>query len=184
MIELGCGNNKISAETIGIDMVDLPAVDIVANVGEGMPFLPDASVDSFYANHFLEHVDDTGLMMSEIYRTLKVGGIFSGAVPHWSNPYYYSDYTHRRFFGLYSFSYFTKKQTLRRRVPGFYNEMDFEAVRLKLVFYSPFKIINAFRKIYTLIFNLHPFMQEMYESSFSNIFPVHEIQFELRKRGQ
>ncbi len=181
MIELGCGNNKMKAEAIGIDLVDQPAVDIIANVEDGMPFLPDASVDELHSYHFLEHLEDTGRLMAEIYRVLKPGGKCIGAVPHFSNPYYFSDYTHRRFFGLYSFSYFTKKQTFIRKVPGFYNDLDFRLKRMKLVFYSPFKIINVFRKIYSLIFNLSPFMQEMYESTFSNILPVHEMVFELEK---
>ncbi len=181
VIELGCGNNKISPEAIGIDMVDLPGVDIIADAGQGLSFLPDACADELHAYHFLEHLDDTGLIMAEIYRILKPGGRLIGAVPHWSNPYYFSDYTHKRFFGLYSFAYFTRKQHLMRGVPSFYNDIDFRTRRMKLVFYSPFKLINVFRKVYTLMFNLSSFTQEMYESSFSNIFAVHEIQFDLEK---
>jgi predicted SAM-dependent methyltransferase len=181
VVELGCGNSKVKPEAIGIDMVDQPAVDIIANAEHGLDFLEDACVDELHSYHFLEHLNDTGQIFSEIYRVLKPGGKCIGAVPHFSNPYYYSDYTHRRFFGLYSFAYFSKKQTYMRRVPGFYNELDFRATRIKLVFYSPFKLINVFRKIYILIFNLSPFMQEMYESSFTGIFPVHEIVFELEK---
>jgi len=181
IIELGCGNNKISKDAIGIDMVDLPGVDIVADAGLGLGFLPDECADELHAYHFLEHLDDTGLIVAEIYRILKPGGRLIGAVPHWSNPYYFSDYTHKRFFGLYSFAYFTRKQHLMRKVPSFYNSIDFRTLKMKLVFYSPFKPINAFRKVYTLIFNINSFMQEMYESSFSNIFPVHEIQFDLQK---
>lgn len=120
--------------------------------------------------------------MSEIFRVLKPGGKFIGAVPHWSNPYYYSDYTHRRFFGLYSFSYFTKVQNFSRRVPAFYNDIDFRVRRIKLVFWSPFRWLNVFRRVYTWVFNAHPFMQEMYEGSFSDFFAVHEIQFTLEKQ--
>jgi hypothetical protein len=48
-------------------------------------------------------------------------------VPHFVIPYYYSDYTHKTFFGLYSFDYFGRPETqLKRKTPLFYNEVKFE----------------------------------------------------------
>ena len=184
VIELGCGGQKFQENAIGIDFVDSNAVDIIADINQGLEFLDDGSVDMVYSSHVLEHLNDLEFIMKEIYRVLKPGGINKGLVPHFSNPYYYSDYTHKVPFGLYSFSYFSKSKFLRRGVPQFYNSIDFEIRELKIVFYSPFKLINVFRKIFTLVFNSSRMLLEFYEGSLSTIIPAHEIKFELQKRKE
>jgi SAM-dependent methyltransferase len=181
VLELGCGTRKSIPDAIGLDRVDTPAVDIVCDIDEGLSFIPDESVDLICSFHTLEHLGNLEHVMREIYRVLKKGGKTSGAVPHFSNPYYYSDYTHKTPFGLYTFSYFTKKSPLHRKVPVHYNELDFTITKLKIVFYSPFKFRNISRKIFTWIFNSSVFLQEWYEGSLSGIFPAHELFFELEK---
>jgi SAM-dependent methyltransferase len=181
VIELGCGSSKIQPGAIGIDMVDLPGVDIVCNLEEGLPFLPDECADIVYSSHFLEHLSDLHLVMSESFRILKKGGVMKGRVPHFSNPYFYSDYTHKTSFGLYSFCYFSKQTPFKRGVPTFYNSVNFKIIRIKLVFYSPFLIRNIFRKILTWVFNSSRFMQEWYEEGFCYLFPAYEMEFELEK---
>jgi predicted SAM-dependent methyltransferase len=104
IIELGCGGKK-RAGRIGIDSVDLPQVDIVADLEEGLPFLPDSAVDEIHAEHVLEHIADLEGLMREIVRVLKSEGTCRVRAPHFTNPYYYSDYTHKRPFGLYTFEY-------------------------------------------------------------------------------
>lgn len=182
ILELGCGPQKIFPAAIGIDMIDSPAVDIVADVNQGLKFIPDNSIDKVFSSHFLEHLDHLELVMSEIFRVLKPGGIHAGLVPHFSNPYYYSDYTHKTPFGLYSFSYFSKINPFKRKVPVFYNSLDFELKKIKIVFYSPFLFINIFRKMFSWIFNSSQMMQEYYEGSWSNIIAAHEIAFEMVKK--
>ena len=181
VVELGCGNNKKDINSIGIDLIDSEAVDIIADINYGLGFLPDNSADIIYSSHFLEHLSNFGFVMAEIYRVLKKGGKKIGFVPHFSNPYYYSDYTHMTSFGLYTFSYFTNQQPFRRKVPGFYNDINFKINKIRIIFYSPFKMINVFRRIYTVIFNSSPFMQEFYEGSLSSVLVAHEIEFELEK---
>lgn len=181
VIELGCGIAKKDKNSIGIDKVDSEAIDIVADVNKGLGFLPDNSVDIIYSSHFLEHVDNLGNLMAEIHRILKPGGKKKGLVPHFSNPYYYSDFTHKTPFGLYSFSYFTNHQSFRRKVPGFYYDFNFKINKIRIVFYSPFTWINIFRKAFTIVFNSSWFMQEFYEGSLSSLISAHEIEFELEK---
>ena len=98
VIELGCGPNKI-AGAIGVDKYEGEAVDIIADIEKGLPFLPDNSVDELSSRHLLEHIENLELLIREIYRVLKPGGLHRVVVPHFSNPYFYSDYTHRRFLG-------------------------------------------------------------------------------------
>ena len=105
ILELGCGRDKRPG-AIGVDRMNLPGVDIVADLEDGLDFIPDSSVDEIYARSFLEHVQNFEKLMSEIVRVLKKSGKVFAYVPHFSSPYYYSDPTHKRFFGLYSFYYF------------------------------------------------------------------------------
>ncbi|MBN1199457.1 MAG: class I SAM-dependent methyltransferase [Bacteroidales bacterium] len=182
VIELGCGSEKLDPDAIGIDRVDLPGVDIVCNLEEGLPFFPDECADMVFSSHFLEHMSNVSLLMSESFRILKKGGLMKGKVPHFSNPYYYSDYTHRTPFGLYSFSYFSKESPFKRKVPTFYNSLNFRITRMKIVFYSPFFTRNIFRKGLTWLFNSSRFMQERYEDGLCYLFPAYELEFELEKR--
>ena len=72
VIELGCGPNK-AAGAIGIDQFDVKNVDIVADIENGLPFLPDNSVDELFSRHVLEHIENLELLIKEIHRVLKAG---------------------------------------------------------------------------------------------------------------
>lgn len=181
VIELGCGNSPVIKNAITIDMVDLDKVDIVADLSKGLSFLPDNSVDEIYSFHFLEHLPDLDFFMREIHRVLKFGGKKIGSVPHFSNPYYYSDYTHRSFFGLYSFCYFSKQRFYKRGVPTFYTDIDFKINKIRLLFYSPFFFRNVVKKACNYLFNASKYWQELFESSLCYTFPCHEIRFEIEK---
>ncbi len=181
VIDLGCGPNK-KPGIIGIDLLPLQGVDYVANLEEGLGFIPDNTVDRFTTSHFLEHIGNFEGMMAEIHRTLKPGGKINVVVPHFSNPYYYSDYTHRRFFGLYTFDYFTDGDNgFRRKVPVYTNAFRFKVVSRKLVFKSPsFFLINLVKKqVWTRFFNLGNYLQALYEDSFTGVLPCTELVFEL-----
>ena len=181
VIELGCGPNKASG-VIGVDKFRDKNVDIVADIEEGLPFLPDSSVDELFSKHVLEHIENLGQLIREIYRVLKPGGIHRAIVPHFSNPYFYSDYTHRRFFGLYSFDYFADQGSkLRRKVPGFYNELQFHITRRYLRFYSQRPLLNYKRRILSKWVNRSSSAQERYEESWCYHFPCQEIHFEMKK---
>lgn len=182
-IDLGCGPNK-KAGFKGMDILPLSGVDFVVDLEKGFGFIPDNSVDEFYTSHFLEHVQNFELILSEIHRTLKPGGTATVIVPHFSNPYFYSDYTHKRFFGYYSFDYFSNPdKKIRRSVPIYNEKIRFEIISRKLIFRSSrFPIINLFKKhIIQRIFNLSPYFQEVYEALFTNIFTCYEIHFILKK---
>ena len=180
IIELGCGPNK-KAGRIGVDVMDLPGVDIVADLENGLPFLPDNSVDEIYSKSLLEHVNNLEDLMFEIWRVLKPEGRKYLFVPHFSNPYYYSDYTHQRFFGLYTFEYFsTSQHRFHRRVPGFYHTFGFETIDVKLRFTSPWRTRKLFKRLAQKVFNLSPWWQELYEENFCYLIPCYGIHATLK----
>jgi predicted SAM-dependent methyltransferase len=76
--------NTMGGEWKIMDCVIHPAVDIVFNLNVHYVFpLEDASVDYYYMSHTLEHVKPKRIpiILEEIYRTLKKGGIFRVIVP-------------------------------------------------------------------------------------------------------
>ena len=146
VIELGPGAIKKDNNAIGIDICQKASVDYMADLSKGLPFLEDNSIDVIHAYHFLEHINDLEFFMSEIFRVLNVDGKFVGTVPHFSNPYFYSDYTHKSFWGLYTLSYFSKNTLFTRKVPTYYNNIMFELIEIEIVFASPFRFRNFMKK--------------------------------------
>ncbi|RYY98320.1 MAG: methyltransferase domain-containing protein, partial [Comamonadaceae bacterium] len=65
-INLGCGNKRKDGY-VGIDMFACEAVDIIANVAEGIP-LADGSVTEVWMDNFIEHVPDIPKLMREVGR--------------------------------------------------------------------------------------------------------------------
>jgi predicted SAM-dependent methyltransferase len=181
VLELGCGNSKQFQNSIAIDIVDMPGVDIICDLNKGFSFIPDNSVDEIYSSHFMEHIDDLGVMMREIYRILKPGGRKIMTVPHFSNPYYYSDYTHRNAFGLYSLCYFSKSIYFKRQVPVFYNDIDFQITSVKIEFKSRWKIQNFFVKQFGKIVNHNKTLLEYYEANWCYAIPAYELKFIIEK---
>jgi SAM-dependent methyltransferase len=138
-----CIGETPDAGRIGIDRVDLPQVDIVADLEAGLPFLPDHCIDEIHCRSVLEHIENFERLLAEMMRVLKDSGRACLFVPHFSNPYYYSDYTHKRPFGLYTFYYFADPEHQpRRKVPAFYTDTRVEILSLKLKFRSPVRILH------------------------------------------
>lgn len=176
IVELGCGREKKQGR-IGIDKIDLPNVDIVADMENGLPFLPDNSVDRIHCRSVLEHVENFENLMREIVRVLKNDGTAHIFVPHFSNPYSYSDYTHKRFFGLYTFYYFTDNHhQLKRKVPNFYTDIRINITSQRLVFTSPFWFSKQIKKTIGFVFNCHRCLQEFYEAHLSWFIPCYGIE--------
>ncbi|MCL5281646.1 MAG: methyltransferase domain-containing protein [Planctomycetes bacterium] len=180
ILDLGCGQRKRPGR-IGIDRVDLPQVDIVADLEAGLPFLPERSVDEIHCRSVLEHIENFEHLLAEMVRVLKDSGRAHIFVPHFSNPYYYSDYTHKRPFGLYTFYYFADPEHQpRRKVPTFYTDIRVEILSLKLKFRSPVRLLHWSRKLVGAIINLHPALQEFYEAGLCYLVPCDGLEVILR----
>jgi ubiquinone/menaquinone biosynthesis C-methylase UbiE len=183
-IELGCGDRKRAKDAIGIDLLDYDCVDLVGDIFEVLNEFPDASVSAVYSYHFIEHINDLDKLMDELVRILIPGGKVLFTVPHFSNPYFYSDYTHKLFFGLYTFCYFCDSILFKRMVPSYQKDLRFELIDVKLIFKScrPFYFRYGIKKLIEKIFNLSSYTKELYEENFCYLFPAYEIKYVMKKK--
>lgn len=183
ILELGCGSNKRSQISVGVDLLDLPGVDIIGDALAVLGAFPDKSVDSIYSAHYMEHVPLPHSVLKEAARVLKPGGEFRAIIPHFSNPWFYSDPTHRSYFGLYTFCYWVAKTPFRRQVPRYEAPLPFELVSARYAFKSspPFYVRHAIKKVLSCWVNLTCWTQEFYEESLSQVMPCYEIDYRLRK---
>lgn len=91
-IDLGCGDEKIKEDAIGIDSGldakhgkgadwrDLSCVDIQEVVTD-LSMFEDGELDYVYTSHFLEHLIEPEKMIKDVVRVLKSGGNFVVYLP-------------------------------------------------------------------------------------------------------
>jgi hypothetical protein len=182
-LDLGCGVSKRGPDFVGVDILDGPAVDVVGDAIDVLRSLEEERVVEVYSSHFFEHVEDLSALIDELERVLVVGGRLHVIVPHFSNAYYYSDPTHRRPFGLYTFSYFAHDPVLRRRVPTYGRNPRLRLDAARLVFRSSIEFRARYRVKAALgwLVNRNAWSQEFYEENLAGIFPCYELDFELVK---
>lgn len=182
-LEIGCGDRKQVANAIGIDILNYECVDIVGEVFEVLETIPDNSIDSIHSYHFFEHVNDLNMLMHQLERILKNKGTIEVVVPHFSNPYFYSDYTHKSFFGLYTFCYLASSSLFKRKVPSYKRELNCKLCKVDLVFKSPppFYFRYGFKKVFEKLVNMNSYMQEFYEENLCYLVPCYEIKYLLEK---
>ncbi len=96
-LDIGCGESKRPG-WVGLDMRELPGVDIVHDV-EVFPWpLPDECVLTAIASHLVEHLNPHKFgfinFMDEVWRIMKPGGKFAIATPHALSRGFAQDPTH------------------------------------------------------------------------------------------
>lgn len=178
-IDIGCGEYKREGH-IGVDRVKTNAVDVVADLEFRLPF-KDQVIDEIYTSHTLEHITRFEQAMEEIHSILRQNGLLTVLVPHFSNPLAFSDFTHKRFFGLQTFDYFqkTEDQPKERTVPAFYTKYRFRVISRRLIFYELHSKLGEI--ILSKFVNRSFRSQLFYEKHLPWILPCREIRFELRR---
>jgi len=180
-LELGCGSRKRHADALGVDALDYPGVDLVGDVFAILRGFPDASVSAVHAYHFFEHVADLDGLMQELARVMAQDAVLDVEVPHFANPYFYSDPTHSRYFGLYTFCYLARATLFRRKVPTYGSELSFDLFDVRLHFDSPFPIRARLRRLLGSVFNATRWLQEFHEENLCYVLPAYQIRYELRR---
>lgn len=80
-LDLGCGDEKITSNVIGVDLRKLTNVDIVGDATDLYMF-EDNQFDYVYSSHFLEHLYDPVKALIEWRRVLKHNGYLILYLPH------------------------------------------------------------------------------------------------------
>jgi len=165
----------------GVDWIEMPGVDVVADLNEPLAALPDNSVEAIYTHHTFEHVVNFIPLLKEIHRVVIPNGHVEVVVPHFSNPYGYSDPTHVRFFGLYSFYYFADEvDQPKRKVPAFYIPERFATDAIKITMMPTLIMCKPIRRLTTKLLNSSIGMLDWYERSWCRHFPADSIKYSLR----
>ena len=79
--------------------------------------LPDDHFKTVFAYDVLEHLDDLVATMEDIHRVCQPGAVLTVTVPHFSCANAFTDPTHRHYFGLRSFNYFTGDNEFAHALP-------------------------------------------------------------------
>lgn len=179
-LELGGGTHAHEGH-YNIDACQVPGVDAVADLNEPFTVIPDNAVARVFSNHVLEHVRELEALLLEIHRVTRPDGIIETVVPHFSNPFHYSDPTHVRTFGLYTMCYFveTAQQPFERKVPSFYTTARFRLVEVKIEFFHFNKLDRFFGGLFSRFVNLSTANQEFYERRLCWIFKARQLRFRM-----
>ena len=139
------------------------------------PFEND-EFDEVVCRHVAEHVPDVMAFVTELFRITRPGGRIKITTPHYSNPDWPTDPTHRNHFNSYSFNCFVEE----RQVFEFYTEVRLRPVQTYV------SLANLWRAFgLELIVNLDQrwpglrFTRKFWEFYLSYIFRGKELQFEF-----
>lgn len=124
ILDVGCGWNKVPG-AIGIDSNPRAHADVVHDLGV-LPYpFPDNEFDEIVCRHVIEHVPDVMALVSELHRIAKSGARLTIVTPHYTNPDWATDPTHRNHFNSYSFNCFIDD----RQLFPFYTDVRLKAIR-------------------------------------------------------
>lgn len=124
ILDVGCGRNKHPG-AIGIDVNPRTDADVIHDLGVVPYPFDDNEFNEVISRHTIEHVPDVMAFVSELHRITRPGGRIKLVTPHYSNPDWANDPTHRNHFNSYSFNCFMQD----RRLFPFYTDVELKPVR-------------------------------------------------------
>lgn len=110
ILDVGCGQNKYPG-AVGIDSNPRTQADVIHDLGVTPYPFAENEFDEIICRHVIEHVPDVMAFVTELHRITRPGGRIKIVTPHYSNPDWATDPTHRNHFNSYSFNCFTPDQT-------------------------------------------------------------------------
>lgn len=175
ILDVGCGANKTEG-AIGLDNNPRTNADVIHDLGE-LPYpFPDNEFDLVVSNHVVEHVPDVMGFIGELHRVTRHGGRIKLLCPHYTNPDWPNDPTHRNHINSYTFNTFIAG----REVFDFYTEVQLKPVRCYVSLLNLWKTLGI-----EFIVNLDTrwpgmrFTRKFWEQYLSYIFRGKELQFEF-----
>jgi SAM-dependent methyltransferase len=124
ILDVGCGANKFPG-AIGLDYNEKTDADVIHDLGQFPYPFPDDKFDMIVSFHVIEHVPDVMGFVTELFRITKPGGHIRFVTPHYTNPDWASDPTHKNHFNSYSFDTFVPE----KRNFKFYTDVNLRPVK-------------------------------------------------------
>ncbi len=175
ILDIGCGANKV-AGAIGMDINPRTAADVIHDLDD-LPYpFDDSSFDEVIGRHVIEHVKDPMAVMSELHRITRSAGIVKLVAPHWTNPDFATDLTHRNHLNSYSFRNLTED----RAVFDFYTDVRFKQKLVRVTVLNLWKLFGLEWLIN--LDNRQPrlrFIRKFWEQYLNAVMRGKEIYFEL-----
>lgn len=189
-LNLGCGS-KPRAGFLGVDLGEHTTAQVRMDVLAYLRSLPDGAVAEVYSRHMLEHLEPAALraLLQEVDRVLMPGGKVLFIVPHASNPWFWSDPTHRQPFAVHTFSYLCETSWLPRKVPSYVAIRGWHLERVRLGFrpYARPRVLGIrvpmLSGLLEPLVNVGPRAIEIFERYFAGVLSIYEISFWIHKRG-
>ena len=141
ILNLGCGKTRIP-DSIGVDGVKIEGcVDVVHDLNVVPYPFEDNYADEIHMYHVLEHLDNPVEKLEEIHRLLKPGGVLYLRVPHFSSMGAFTDITHKRPFGYWSFDCFKKDHDQH-----FYTQVEYEILKKEIKYFGLYPNTGVYAK--------------------------------------
>jgi ubiquinone/menaquinone biosynthesis C-methylase UbiE len=182
ILDIGCGTTKFQG-AIGVDCIELPGVDIVANLNIFPWPFEDNSIDRIIFKHSISHFNDIVQIMEEVHRICKPGAVVDILAPHYSSDNYLTDPTHKMSLGYRSMNYFCTN------IPNWkyqYSKAKFKLVTSHIGFAEydiDFNVLESRKRISILkLFGFEYFVNKMprlYEKFFAFIVPAHIVYYRI-----
>ena len=197
-INLGCGTHLIDG-FINVDLINYLNCSGAHFVQQDLfiyiASLEDSSVSLCLVSHVLEHLSHQEIVrfLDLIEKKLSADGVLEVYTPHPSNPYFYSDPTHKTPIGLHYFSYLVEKSALLRSIPKYStNRLSLFNSRVRLLYRVPsflrdYKFISfplrIIFKLFRVCFDTDKsiLFVEINEYFLSNLIAPYEIYFEFKR---
>lgn len=102
IIDIGCGGDKITPDSYGVDCRPLPGVNLVVRFLNNLSNLIPDLFDVVYSSHCLEHMADDVACLKDWLESIKPGGLLILYLPdirhyHEFNPEHFQAYAYEEF---------------------------------------------------------------------------------------
>jgi len=176
-LNLGCGDD-IKEGWVNLDSSAIDGVEVVHDMEQlPLPF-PDQVFEEVLCQDILEHLEYIPVLR-DIHRIMKKGASLTIRVPHFTSKNSYTDPTHKKFFAIRTFSFFTKDSIKGRK---YYFNFHFEKIGSQIITFEKSSRLFFFNRLVSSVVNMSPRMQYLFESTFlSRLFPAENIIVKLIK---
>ena len=175
ILDVGCGTNKHEG-AIGLDNNSRTDADVIHDLGS-IPYpFPDDEFDLIVSNHVIEHVPDVMAFVTELYRIARNGGRIQLLTPHYTNPDWANDPTHRNHINSYTFNTFIEG----REVFDFYTDVRLKPVKVYVSLLSLWRalgiefVVNLDQRIPSM-----RFLRKFWEQYLSYMIRGKELRFDF-----